>query len=160
MPGEPLPDLVACEEPLTDAEELYFRQVTAKHCDGNMVYNSAFLVPSKRKDQEESLAERADRYKLSGARSSKQTAQGAFEERQLIRPSAGTWGVSVGDVRNAGSRLVDDAACPPPEGMVWPTGHTYLDQRFEDADFLEQLRMNLARAATRRKRLYPPPEDV
>jgi hypothetical protein len=154
-----LPALVPCEELLTDPEELYLRQVTATNAQGDMVGEGAFKPPFKKKGQPESPEEWADRHKLSGARSSRQTARGAFEERQLIRPSAGTWGVSVREVEAEGSRLIDDTACPPPQGRVWPTGHTYLDLRFEDDEWQEQLRMNLAGAASRHRRLYPPSDS-
>jgi hypothetical protein len=154
-----LPDLLPCEELLTDAQELYLRQVTKTNADGHMVSEAAFRPPFKKKGQQESPEERAERHKLSGARSSNQTPRGAFEERQLIRPSAGTWGVSVDEVEAEDSRLVDDTACPPPEGTFWPTGHTYLDLRFEEDERIEQLRMTLAAAASRRRRLYPPDDS-
>ena len=157
MTERTFPDLLSCEELLTDSSELYFRQVTEAHCDGDMVYATAFQVPGKKRN--ETPEERSERYKLSGARSLKQTAQGAYEERQLVRPSAGTWAVSVQEVRDAGTRLVDDGACPVAEGEKLPTGHTYLDQRVEDSDFLEQVRMTLAGAASRRRRVYPPSDS-
>lgn len=152
-----LPALVPCEELLTEPEELYLRQVTAKNADGDMVLEAAFQPPFLRRGTTETREEWAERHKLSGARSSRQTARGAYEERQVIRPSAGTWGVSVNEVEGEGSRLVDDTGCPQPQDAPpMPTGHTYLDMRSEDDDFLEQLRMNLAGAASRRKCLYPP----
>ena len=153
-----LPDLLSCEELLTDPAELYLRQVTAAHSDGDVVYAPAFKPHVRPKGRQESTEERAERHKLSGARCSKLTPQGAYAERQRIRPSAGTWGVSVTEVEAVYSRLVDDSGCPHPEGGTWPTGHTYLDQRHDDADLLDQLRMTLAGAASRRKRLYPPSE--
>ena len=157
MTDRTFPELLQCEDLLDQPEELYLRQVTAKHCDGNMVFASAFQVPSKRKGATESPEDRADRYKLSGARSLKQTPQGAYAERQQVRASEGTWGVSVSEVGDAGSRLIDDTGCPTAAGETLPTGHTYLDQRVvDDQDFLDQLRMTLAGAATRRRRLHPP----
>jgi hypothetical protein len=81
-----------------------------------------------------------------------------YSERETRTPVwllAGTWGVSVEEANTERSRLVDDSACPPPpEYSSWPIGHTYLDQRRFDKSGRAQLRLNLARVASRRKRLY------
>jgi hypothetical protein len=90
-----------------------------------MVYQSAFNAPVKM-SKVETAEDRDERHKVSGAHSSTQSPQGAFDERQRVRPSAGTWGVSVSEVDRAGSRLIDDSACPAPEGIVWPTGRAVL----------------------------------
>jgi hypothetical protein len=129
--------------------------------DGYIVRPKAFRppFPRERPDGEpESSEDWAERHKVSGARRSKQTPSGAFWERQRIRPGAtvGTWGISVREVEDEGSRLVDDSACPLPPGEDCPVGHTYLDQRFREEWRNEMLRLNLAGAATRRGRLYPP----
>jgi hypothetical protein len=99
--------------------------LTVAHSHGNVVYQSAFNAPVK-ESKVETAEDRDERYKVSGARSSKQSPQGAFDERQKVRPSAGTWGVSVSEVDRAGSRLVDESACPAPEGIVRPTGRAVL----------------------------------
>ena len=146
MTDDGRPDLRDCEELLTAADELYLRQVRPVLADDHDISPDAFRLSS------------TDDGKLSGARDSKQSAKGAYEERNETRPgsSAGTWGVSVREVENFRSRLVDDAGCPPPPDLEsWPLGHTYLDQRGFDKHGREQLRLNLAGAATRRKRLYP-----
>jgi len=121
-----VPELLACEKSLTQPDdELYLRQAAVAHSHGNMVYQSAFNAPVK--ESKVDIAEdRDERHKVSGARASKQSPQGAFDERQKVRPSAGTWGVSVSEVDRAGSRLIDDSACPAPEGIVWPTGRAVL----------------------------------
>jgi hypothetical protein len=143
-----LPELRPCEELVTDPNELYLRQVRPKHWDGKEVSFQAF-DPSSNDDG-----------MVSGARSTKQTAQGAYEERLALRQgsTAGTWGVSAAEVSREKSRIVDDSLCPPPPGGPWPKGHSYLDQRMPDKPHRRKLRINLARAATNRKRLYPPPE--
>jgi hypothetical protein len=89
-----------------------------------MVYQSAFNKPVK-ESKVETAEDRDERHKVSGAHSSKQSPQDAFDERQRARPSAGTWGVSVSDVDRAGSRLIDDSACPTPEGISGPRGATF-----------------------------------
>lgn len=143
-----LPELAQCEELVTDPAELYLRQVRHKHWDGREVSFQAFDPSSN------------DNGMISGARSAKQTAQGAYEDREALRPgsTAGTWGVLVAEVAAEKSRIVDDTACPPPLNGPWPKGHSYLDQRMPDKPHRRKLRINLARAATNRKRLYPPPE--
>lgn len=135
------PELEDCEQLLTDPEELYLRQVSEKRVDRGEVMPQAFETASN------------DAGKLSGARSSKQSAEGAWRERETTRPgaSAGTWAISVGEVAAAGSRIVDDSDCPPPPDLAeWPTGHSYLDFRGLDKDQRKQLRIAMAEAATDR----------
>jgi hypothetical protein len=130
-----------------DPQELYLRQGNPRFTDRDAISWQAFRATEK------------DDGKLSGARDSKQTPVGAFEERNQHKPgsTAGTWGVSLEEVEQLKSRLVDDSSCPPPpEYSSWPLGHAYLDQRAFDKDGRKQLRLNLAGAATRRGRLYPP----
>lgn len=140
-----LPQLESCEELLSEAGELYMRQVHPRYWDGREVSPQAF-DPST-----------GDDGKVSGARSGKQSAKGAYDERQAAKPgsTAGTWAVTVTEVAHEKSRVVDDSKCPaPPEGR--PTGHCYLDQRMPDRPHRRKLRINLARAANRRGRLHPP----
>lgn len=145
-----LPELRPCEELVTNPEELYLRQVRPAHWDGNQISVQA-LDPSS-----------GDDGMVSGARSSKQTARGAYEERLGLRPGStvGTWAVSVAEVTQEKSRIVDDADCPSPAGQTWPKGHSYLDQRLPERPQRRQLRLNLVRAANNRRRLYPPPDDA
>lgn len=145
--GWTLPALDTCEE-LVDGDELYLRQVHPDFWDGFEVSVFAFTTSSN------------DDGKLSGARSGKQTAEGAYRERlQMGGLTAGTWAVTVTEVTRESSRVVDDTRCPPPPGEEgWPQGHCYLDQRMPDKPHRRKLRANLARAATLRKRLFPSPE--
>lgn len=141
--GWRLPGLEPCERLVDDPDELYLRQVHPSYWDGYEIDLKAFETSSN------------DGHRLSGARSSVQTPEGAYRERLAMnRRSAGTWAVSVAQVVDQQSRVVDDAACPPPsEG--WPVGHCYLDQRLPDKPQRRKLRMTLARYATLRGRLYP-----
>jgi hypothetical protein len=144
--GWELPDLKPCEELVEDEDELYLRQVHPRCWDGHEVSFQAFDTSSK------------DEGQLSGARSRDQTPEGAHLDR-LARGgnTAGTWAVSVQEVTAEQSRVVDDIQCPPPPDGDWPQGHCYLDQRMPDKPHRRKLRINLARAATQRGRLYPPP---
>ncbi len=144
------PALEPCEEALDDLSEWYYRQIHPTRVNQGIVDAEAF-TPSQR-----------DERKLSGARSSKQTPQGAYEEycRDFGNDrTAGTWGVSLAQVVKAKGRLVDDSKCPPPPGLQrWPTGHTYLDQRITDKAIRSAMRLKLARDATKNRRLHPAPD--
>ncbi len=143
-----LPDLEPCEELIEDEDEIYFRQVNPKYFDGVEVSAQAFDTSSK------------DAGKLSGARSSEQTAEGAYNDRIAMGgPTLGTWGVDARDVWAELSRLVDDSSCPPPDERGWPQGHCYLDQRMPDRPHRRQMRINLARVATQKGRLHPPESE-
>jgi hypothetical protein len=140
------PALRSCEELLDDGSEWYYRQVHPTFVDeDNNVGVGAF---------------RCSDGELSGARSSRQTAQGAYEEYRRDSGedrTAGTWGLTLAQVVYAKGRVVDDSQCPIPPGLsAWPTGHVYLDQRVSDTAVYKQMRDNLARQATKNKRLYPP----
>lgn len=116
--------IAGCEELLDDPTELYLRQVNPKHLASPGVVGQDAFRPVT-----------ADKGKLSGARSTKQTAQGAHIERNSMKAgtTAGTWAVSVQDVAEveadyqAGLRLIDDFSCLG-EGER-TIGHTYLDMR-------------------------------
>jgi hypothetical protein len=142
-----LPDPESCEELLDDGNELYLRQVNPKYWDGIQVSMQAFVTSA------------ADEGKLSGARSRDQTPEGAYHDR-LARGgyTAGTWAVTVDEVALEKSRVVDDTKCVPADAD-WPLGHCYMDQRMPDKPHRRKLRINLARRATQRQRLYPPPEQ-
>lgn len=147
--GWQLPDLRPCEELVEDENELYLRQVNPKYWDGHEVSLQAFVTSNN------------DDGQLSGARSRDQTPEGAYNDRVARGGNtAGTWAVSVQEARTELSRVVDDIRCPPPANGEWPQGHCYLDQRMPDRPHRRQLRINLARAATQRGRLYPPGEEL
>lgn len=139
------PPLQPCEVLADNPTEWFFRQVHPTFESEGMIDVEAFTDSAHRQ--------------LSGARSSKQTARGAYEE-WVARPgrlSAGTWGVTVAQVQRAGGRIIDDSACPLPEGVErWPTGHAYLDQRLNGKQARAKLRDAIAGAAARNRRKHPP----
>jgi hypothetical protein len=112
------PALEPCEEELDNPSEWYYRQVHPTFVSQGIVNPDAFIVDPE--------AFRSNGGKVSGTRSSKQTPQGAYDEYRRDFPNnltAGTWGVTLAQVVNVKSRLVDDTKCPPPPGItVWPTG--------------------------------------
>jgi hypothetical protein len=144
------PDLLECEELVQDSDEWFYRQVKPTQVNEGIVDVAAFQTSDR------------DRRMLSGVRSSRQSAQGAYEEARRDypdKPTDGSWGVTVAQVEKARSRVVDDSNCPVPQGLTrWPTGHAYIDQRLEDKLARKRLRDLLAGYATRNRRQYPPPE--
>jgi hypothetical protein len=150
---EPLtfPALEPCEEALTEQSEWYYRQIHPQWVNQGIVSVSAF-TPSSSDDR-----------KVSGVRSAKQDAKGAYEECRRDFPNrktAGTWGVTLAQVHKANGRLVDDSECPVPAPLErWPTGHCYLDQRIDDKAVRNKLRLTIAAAATRNGCQYAAPGD-
>lgn len=95
-----------------------------------------------------------DHGKLSGVRSSKQTAQGAFDERLIMKPrTKGTWGVSIAELTSVFLRCIDDSAVP--SSTPRPVGHAYVDMRTVASDRMKDLRQELADFANDRGRLAP-----
>lgn len=111
--------LIDGEVEVEDDAELYLRQCNPLFVRGGQPSDQMFKPSSSDSD------------KLSGSRSSKATAQEAYEFRngQKKGSTAGTWCLSVEEARGVGSRVIDDAdssdAPPPPV----PPGHVYLDLR-------------------------------
>ena len=145
------PALESCEELLTEQSEWYYRQIHPQSVNQGIVDVSAF-TPSSSDDR-----------KVSGVRSAKQDAKGAYEEYRRDFPNrktAGTWGVTLAQVLKAKGRLVDDSECPVPAPLErWPTGHCYLDQRIDDRAVRNKLRLTLAADATRNGCQHPAPDD-
>lgn len=113
------------EEVLDDPAEVYLRQCAAHAMEDGQ--------PSVRMFREST----ADGGKISGARSSKTSAEEAYlhhEGAQTTGRAAtvGTYGLTIDQIRAAGDqtglpvRAVDDSRRRGEEG---PPGHTYLDQR-------------------------------
>lgn len=129
------------EERVTDADELWLRQVPPAGLDGDEVTARGFRLTD------------ADGGKLSGARSSKQTAKGAYEERLAAKPgsTAGTWTLTVGSINAHGVECIDDSAL----AGVGPVGHTYID--FRDCSEAEYrgIRLDLIERLNARGRAYP-----
>lgn len=113
--------LQAGEIELTDAAEHYWRQCSPFDFDDE----------TKQPTDRMFRVTDADQGKLSGARSSKSSAEAAYLHRTAIlnKPSMGTWGVAVGDVQAVGARVVDDTALQPAPPPIPPPGHSYIDVR-------------------------------
>ncbi|MEV4777409.1 hypothetical protein [Microbacterium sp. LWH12-1.2] len=117
-------ELVDGEVELTDDAEIYWRQCAP--CD--------YDEDNKRPTDRVFRATDADKGKMSGARSRKASAEAAYLHRTTVvkKPSKGTWGVSVGVVKAAGSRVVDDSVLQPAPPPNPPPGHSYVDVRHLD----------------------------
>lgn len=141
--------LLPGEELLENPDEHYLRQCSPMHFSEGQVSQLLFRQSSQ------------DGGKLSGSRSSKCTPEEAYEFRvnTLGKPSAGTWGIMVGDIVGASSRVVDDSAsasAPPPP---IPPGHAYLDFRHVKAKAEERrLRSTLTIIANRSGPAFLPEE--
>lgn len=140
MPRDQLPP------PLTDDDELLYRQVHPKDFLDGRVASSAFN-PSKEHD-----------YEVSVARETKTTPEGAYlhHTERLKRASIGTWAVSVGQARAEQFWSYPDPI-PPPQDAVPDPAHAIID--FSTVSSSGQRRakaLRLARQATDRGRLHPP----
>ena len=143
------PSLRDCEVELTDPDELWYRQGNPNLLvtDGTEIGELAFRCTAD------------DNGCLSGARSTKQSAEGAYHERNDSKPgsSGGTWAISVGEIQTVGARCIDDSECPPPATVpTWPKGHAYLDMRPMSKTERRDLRESLALIANARERRFPP----
>lgn len=130
------------KEALIDEAELLYRQVHPGFVVDGRVTGQAFR-PTKKDDD-----------KLSVARSSLTTPQGAYEHftTTLALASAGSWGVTVGECRAQALPVRPD---PLSEPDVPDPAHAYVD--FEDVSKsqAEAKAARLARIATARGRLFP-----
>jgi hypothetical protein len=134
-------DLKSCEVALDDGPEWLWRQVHPNFVSGALVSAEAFVgTPDARSE-------------VSTVRSSARTAEQAFvhHTNELGRPSAGSWAVSVDEVKATGSRAIDDARC---EGVTTP-GHSYVDVRRLGKSDRKLARAMLAARATDRGRQFP-----
>lgn len=105
-------ELEADEIELENEAELYFRQCHPGFYDAEVGQPTSQMLGDFP----------VDKGRLSGNRSSKRTALEAHLD--FGGKTIGTWGVSVGEVINAGCRIVDDSTLPSV-----PYGHAYLDTR-------------------------------
>jgi len=132
---EPLAD---CEAALTDWDELIYRQVTEYHWDAqsNTPATHAFGPSS------------IDKGKASYSRSSVVSAEASrmWHNQNAASHSKSVWGVSVREVIDQETRVVDDVGCP---GDYAP-GHCYVDFRhLAKTDERKVRGMLLARALAR-----------
>jgi hypothetical protein len=77
------------------------------------------------------------------------TPEEAFQ--QYEHASAGTWGVLVGEVAKAGTRIIDDSAKPET-----PKAHAYIDFRGFTRGQIEGIAKTLRSAANARGCFYSP----
>lgn len=135
------PELQDCESQVDDPDELYLRQISSRNVSDGEVNGLAFRCTD------------ADNGKLSGVRSSKQSAEGAYLSFPGL--SVGTWGVSIDEVAEIDLRVVDDETCPDAQR---PKGHAYLDMRRLEGKAAREMRdfrrTQLAYLAMQRGCLY------
>lgn len=139
------PALQQGEVELTDPDELYQRQCHPSFMKDGLPTSQLFNDFPK------------DKGKLSGTRDSVvHAAQSYMNHQAQGLPTEGTWAVSVAEVTDNGSRVVDDvqsADAPDP----CPTGHAYLDYRLVHKPGKKRFRNALIIKARQRGRLYPQP---
>lgn len=143
--------------------ELERREIELDEDDSELWYRQAYPDVVNDRDQVSIGAFRLrseDQERLSGARSAKQSAQGAYLEhvaRGLA--SAGTWAVSAGEVRATGVRCVDDSEVPG--DCPKPTGHAYVDFRDIPEFRYKEIRLVFVAKANHRGAQYcPPPATI
>ena len=142
-------ELLDGEQLLSEVEELALRQIAPHmYVDGGKIATSAFGPNS------------SDANKPSYSRSSIVTPQQARDWHSANAPShsLGVYGVSVGEVLESGRHVVDDSACPVPEGRTRAPGHCFVDIRGLDRPQRRELRAKLYMHAMARGEL--PTEDA
>lgn len=136
-------ELKRCEVALDEGPEWLWRQVHPNFVSGDLVSAEAFVgTPEARSE-------------VSTVRSSVRTAEQAFvyHTTDLGLASAGSWAVSVDEVKATGSRAIDDAEC---DGVETP-GHSYVDMRGLEKSDRRIARASLAKRATDRGRQFKRP---
>jgi hypothetical protein len=130
---------------LADEDELLFRQVHPSFVRDGRPSSQAFRPTSK------------DEGKLSVARGALTTAAAAFQHytERLGLPSAGTWGVTVGECRGQGLPALADPLTAPPATVADPA-HAVIDfTTVQSRNQVEAKGARLARKAVERGRLHP-----
>jgi hypothetical protein len=132
---------------LAEDDELLLRQVHPSFVRDGRPSSQAFRPTPK------------DAGKLSVARGSLTTAAAAFEHytERLELPSAGTWGVTIGECREQGLHALADPLTAPPEKAEDPA-HAVIDFTSHSRSQAEAKGARLARKAFERGRLHPPAE--
>jgi hypothetical protein len=130
---------------LSDDEELLFRQVHPSFVRDGRPSSQAFRPTPK------------DEGKLSVARESLTTAAAAYElyVAGLGFPSAGTWGVTIGECGEQGLKAFSDPLTAPP-AKVADSAHAVIDFAAHSKSQAEAKGARLARKAVDRGRLHPP----
>jgi hypothetical protein len=131
--------------PLSDPQEMLFRQVHPNFVRDGRPSSQAFR-PTKK-----------DEGKLSVARGSMTSAENAFRHHaeRLQLPSAGTWGVLVGECIGLQLQTFPDPTSAPPEPFADPA-HAFVDFRELSNNQAEARGAKLARQAAMRDCLYVP----
>lgn len=107
------------ESLMGDADELIYRQITARMMDGNQIATMAFgPMP-------------ADNNMPSYSRSSVVEPQDARDwyTRIAPNPSLGVWALAVGEVIEAGRYVIDDSEVALDANNKRAPGHCYVDYR-------------------------------
>jgi hypothetical protein len=127
-------ELLEGEQLMSTAEELVFRQI-APHMlsDDGKIATTAFGPNT------------SDDNKPSYSRSSLVSAQEArdWHTQNASSLSLGVWGVTVGEVIASERHVVDDSACPVPEGKKRAPGHCFVDFRGLSRPARKELRARL-----------------
>jgi hypothetical protein len=121
---------------LSDFDEVLFRQVNPTWTKSDGTISSQAFKPTKK-----------DNGKLSVDRSSKSTAQAAFEHHQAVGVSCCVIGVTVGEVSDLGLASFDDPTIEKP-------AHAYIDMSNKTRSELEGLAGRLRDLATQRGVLH------
>jgi hypothetical protein len=134
---------------LTEDDELLFRQVHPSFVRDGRPSSQAFRPTPK------------DAGKLSVARGALTTSKAAYQHytERLGLPSAGTWGVTVGECREQGLPAVADPLTAPPETVADPA-HAVIDFTGLSRSQAEAKGTRVARKAFERGRLYSPNGNV
>lgn len=138
------PPLADGEHPIEPSDELLWRQVNPRFFQGGIIGDLAFR------------AREEEQFQLSASRSSKVTAQEAYDHHTCVagRESVGVAAVSALEIEQAGSRAIDDCdvqvADPP------TPGHAYIDCRIMTKTERRDFREECAAVATDRGLVYPP----
>lgn len=129
-------------QPLSDVEELLWRQVHPDWMQAGRCTSQAFKPTPKDKGQ------------ISVSQSSLVSAEDAFQFHisTLDLESAGVWAITVGDASSVGYAVLDDSQNPVPNT---PPGHALIDARQESGSRQKTLARALASAANDRGRIHP-----
>lgn len=126
-------ELSTGEQLMSYEGELTYRQVTQHMLDGDQLATTAFGPSS------------ADRDMPSYSRSTLVTAQSSRDWHTLHArsPSLGVWGVTVGEVIESGSYVIDDSQVLVDDGQKMAPGHCFVDFRLLSRAEKKELRAQL-----------------
>ncbi|POH58281.1 hypothetical protein [Arthrobacter glacialis] len=140
------------EVEIISPNEKLWRQVHENNLVMAVVSESAFLEVV---DPAAFAGTPSARYEVSTCMESAVDAEQAHKHYTKTHSSAGTFEVSVEQVSNAFARAVDDSTLQTGSDPI--VGHAYIDLRGMHKTLQRRARSELADAATKAKRIYPPP---